>query len=631
MRRIGIYLIYDQHGVVDDYCIYYLKELKKILDYLLVVSNGPLNDTGVEKINQVADELFIRENYGYDAWAYKESLEHIGWEKIGEYDELVITNYTVYGPFYPFQEAFDDMEHLAVDFWGMFLRREDRTLRGYGGRIAPYGYIPEFVVSNFCVIRSRLLHSEIFQTYWEEIPPINDYIDACNLNEPVFTKKMFDAGYRYATYDTVKGRNLHYDFAPLPPNMKAYDFVKKYRVPIVRRKAFYAPYQETDYFGTGKNASNLLRFIQEYTDYDINLIYDNLLRTTSQYEYRPMLSIDRALSSTALVCSPIALEKKAAVIFYCSSLLYIEKLLEYMGFFSASGCDIYLIFGKESDRYLFENTDIQQCCHYDCKILTYDIADKTGILIADIAKIIPVEEYQYLCIINNINKNTNRWKIAAESQLAWCWDSLAESENYIYNVLDYFEQNPRIGVLCPLSCVLQKSGGRGGENWDGGFQAISQYAPTLELTIPISAKFPPAAPFEHMFWCRTESLKEFWNTDWSEAEIRQNEWALEETEEKRLRIAKGNLMKFMDKLLPLYAQQSGYMTAYITSETLAMIEINKYKNLGNLSRQQHQRELRQVDIKYMGIRRICKILIHRLKQKFIANPIEKLKQKLKNI
>ena len=44
---------------------------------------------------------------------------NIGWEKLREYDEVVMFIFTIMGPLYPFKTMFDEMSSRDVDFWGI--------------------------------------------------------------------------------------------------------------------------------------------------------------------------------------------------------------------------------------------------------------------------------------------------------------------------------------------------------------------------------------------------------------------------------------------------------------------------------------------------------------------------------
>ena len=86
---------------------------------MVVVVNGKLTPEGREKFSKLSDDFFVRENVGYDVWAYHDALDYIGWDELKKYDELILANYTLFGPFYPLSEAFAAMEDKKCDWWGL--------------------------------------------------------------------------------------------------------------------------------------------------------------------------------------------------------------------------------------------------------------------------------------------------------------------------------------------------------------------------------------------------------------------------------------------------------------------------------------------------------------------------------
>lgn len=54
--------------------------------------------------------MLIRENKGFDVWAYKSALEHYGWSRLEEYDEIIMLNSTMIGPVFPLRETFEKMD-----------------------------------------------------------------------------------------------------------------------------------------------------------------------------------------------------------------------------------------------------------------------------------------------------------------------------------------------------------------------------------------------------------------------------------------------------------------------------------------------------------------------------------------
>lgn len=92
-KRIGIYLIYDKEGIVDDYIIYLLQRIKSDLSRIIIVCNGHVNREAIEKLSKISSDIYIRENKGFDAGGFKDALtKYLKWEEIFEYEEMLLFN-----------------------------------------------------------------------------------------------------------------------------------------------------------------------------------------------------------------------------------------------------------------------------------------------------------------------------------------------------------------------------------------------------------------------------------------------------------------------------------------------------------------------------------------------------------
>ena len=97
-NRCGIFLYYDREGKVDEYVIYLLNSIRPFLKNLLVVCNGEITEEAHALFDSVADEVMIRENEGFDVGGYRAGIFHIGLDKLSEYEETILFNYTFFGP-----------------------------------------------------------------------------------------------------------------------------------------------------------------------------------------------------------------------------------------------------------------------------------------------------------------------------------------------------------------------------------------------------------------------------------------------------------------------------------------------------------------------------------------------------
>lgn len=196
MKRIAVFVFFDIQGIVDSYISKLLSEMRTYTDRLIVVCNGGIS-SGEKYVQDYADEVIIRPNKGYDAGAYKDVIEKlIKTEILLEYDQLILFNDTIYGFFYPLSEMFGviDREEV-VDMWGM---TEHSGIGQHKGRQLLWhlqGY--------FLIINKKLLHSQDFFVYWDELKYPETYTDA-----------IFDFEIGISQYFLKKGYTLKSIYSP---------------------------------------------------------------------------------------------------------------------------------------------------------------------------------------------------------------------------------------------------------------------------------------------------------------------------------------------------------------------------------------------------------------------------------
>lgn len=190
-RRIIVYLLYDARGLVDDYIPYKLERLRPFADRILVVVNGALTDEGRETLEGVADDVLQRENDGYDVGGYAAALTHLG-DDLAQYDELILMNYTWFGPVRPLEPLFERMNAQRVGFWGL-------TDHGpiHPHPIARTGSMPAHIQSHWIAVRRSLFTSREWSDYWRDMPPITSYDDSILWHESRFTKHFADRGHGF--------------------------------------------------------------------------------------------------------------------------------------------------------------------------------------------------------------------------------------------------------------------------------------------------------------------------------------------------------------------------------------------------------------------------------------------------
>lgn len=176
MKRLTLFAHYDGGGEVKRYVLFHLSALRAVSSELWFISSATLSDDELGKARKVCERAWTRENVGYDFGMWKEALARID---VTEWDEVVLTNSSVFGPLSPLDEVFARAPARA-DFWGMTENPE----------------VTSHLQSYFLVFRARLLRSPEFANFWNDVAPLRDKRRIIESYEVGLTRTFSEAGFR---------------------------------------------------------------------------------------------------------------------------------------------------------------------------------------------------------------------------------------------------------------------------------------------------------------------------------------------------------------------------------------------------------------------------------------------------
>ena len=213
MNRGLVYFHFDPHHQVRDYVVAALSSLRPHADHILLVSNSPISEADRARLAACCDEILQRPNEGLDAGAYRAGLEHLGWEQLADFDELILTNHTYYAPLRPWEEV---LAHAAnwgdISFWGM---TEHAAMRPHP--FLAQRELPRHLQSHWIAVRRRLLTDPAFREYWEQMPPVTSYRDSIQWHESRFTGHFAELGHTWEVafpVDRYRSENPAIEEAP---------------------------------------------------------------------------------------------------------------------------------------------------------------------------------------------------------------------------------------------------------------------------------------------------------------------------------------------------------------------------------------------------------------------------------
>ena len=552
-KRLGIYFFYDAQSVADEYVFYYLDGIRPLVRDFVIVCNGQVEGGALARLEQYGTVL-VRENRGLDVGAYKAALEHVGYDRLGQYDELLLMNATAYGPLYPLSEMFGAMDGRDLDFWGV-------TSHG-AVNWNPYPRnglktMPEHIQSYFLAVRGRMLRDPAFRTFWDGLPEIRSYEDSVSLFESVFTRHFADLGFTWATYTGTE------TMAGISPQLlmdATEELVRERRCPFIKRRSFFQDYGMLLQNTNGDQGRRALDYIRRTLDYPADLIWQNLLRTCDHTVLREHLQLVNILPETCEAATP-ALPRVALWM----HIYYVELAEECLDYAAA----------------MPDEADI---------ILTTDTAEKKakleamGAALPQRVRVILVEnrgrdvsallvgcapfwrDYDVVCFAHDKKMGHLPYEVQGRTFSERCYRNTLAGKGFVRNVIGAFQAQPRLGILCPPppnTSVYYNT--IGVSDWGPNFEHTKALYDRLGLTVPISREHAPVGPYGTVFWFRPQALAPLFTAGWNYEDFPAEPQAHD-----------GTFIHAVERIYPYAAQQAGYYSAWVLSADFAALELTNY-------------------------------------------------------
>ena len=546
MKRFSIYCFYDRDGIVGEYVCHYLRALKKVSDYIYVVVNGSITAGGRQKLLSVADRVDQRENYGLDAYAYRHALQECR-DQLKEYDELILSNNSFYGPVYPLEDVFSTMNTAdtaaSSDFWGITIHPQLQMVINKKQKL---DYVNEHVQSYFIVFRKKVFQSRVFEQFFQNLPEIDNFLDAVVLFELELTRVLTEEGrFSYKSYvnpaDFPDGNcTISYPW----------DLYRDGKSPFIKRKVFFEKYHEIISKNRGNQSRRLLDELKSSGSYPVELIWDDLLRTQPMSVLRENLHLNTIIDGSVLVSlTAEEKKKKIALILY----IYYEDQVEVClkdALKLAMTADVFVVCSRSDTlrkaRELFSGDKFRKI---DFILKQNKGRDLSSYLID--ARFV-FDQYDYVCYFHDKKSPQLANRYTVRDFYEHCTGSILDSENSVLRVIREFEENPKLGLLVPSPL-----------NW-GPFYTSEYYLnpqnrelmhkllEDLKLNVPFDDF--PVAPYGDFFWVRSAAVKPLFNKNWSYDDLPEEPLPVD-----------GTILHALERIIPFCVQSAGYYSSWLNS------------------------------------------------------------------
>ena len=560
ISRLLLFHFHDKDGIVDRYVTYLLEKIREHVKEIFVFSSSKLKSESRLLLESFSTKVVVKKAKVAGIMAYKTVLECYGWDKLSNFDEIIMMDSTIYGPLYPFSEAFDIMNTKKADFWGLTLHH---GFNDDPSRLLRYGHnhstVPLHINSHFIAVRKRMISSFEFKRFWNNLPENVASDEETALHDASFTTLFEGMGFRWDVY--IDTRNILRDsYSPIVFN--PLELIRDSRCPVITKSSFFMPYKVMQSYTAGEVTIQAVEFIKKNLSFDENLIWENIIRTLNQQDLYYVLALNYVLPTSVSICGSVDLKNaNVALIFHA----FYDDQIEYNSQYVMSVpsyVDIYFTATSDDMKEKIEKHYTKLGRSNIKVVMTKNQGrDVSSLLVA--AKDIAME-YEYVCFAHDKKCPTLEFGSIGKSFAGKCLVNILASEKYIENIIFTFENNPKLGMLSPpppMHSIIYFSV-LGEYEWHTNFAMTDDLTKQLKLCVDIDFDKAPVAPLGTMFWFRTKALKKLFDYGFTYCDFPKEPIHTDAT-----------LLHAIERVYPLVVQDAGYYPAFVYADSFAKVEL----------------------------------------------------------
>ena len=590
MNRGIVYFHFDSHHQVRDYVVHALASLRPHAEHILVVSNSPVDDADRARLETSCDEILERPNEGLDVGAYRAGLEHLGWDRLADFDELILTNHTYYAPLRPWEEVLTRAANWGdISFWGM---TEHATMRPHP--FLAQRELPRHLQSHWIAVRRRLLTDPAFREYWEQMPPVSSYRDSIQWHESRFTDHFTGIGHSYEVAFPVD--RYHSD----NPAIEEAPALLADGCPLLKRRAFFHdPLHQDRQAVVG---GDLLKAAAQ-AGYSEDLILSDVVHTAAARDLIVNAGLTEVVTESALGsaepgpdASSSARQPSGCVVVHVPAAGEGGERAEVDGLAQRLASlpphwRVVVTSPEPLDAADLERVTGRRPADED------GAAGGTAVAFRAVRDLDPRGTIAFLTECDDLwdpgrSASSNGDGVSdgsgggddgvdlvlritagplngpeqgadnvARRQILDC---LLDSPGHVAGLIDLFESHPSLGVVMPAACHIGRP--HGGPQWDGLAGAAEALSRRLGLTAALDP-IAPAVPVDAMFLARPEALRTL--SEGAKELVRMTEQAAADTEESVRRLRRARVAEVLELLTVYAAMSSGFHPREVLTPTWA--------------------------------------------------------------
>ena len=584
MERIGLFIVDSKCGFIGKYITVLLDDISKCMSSIIILLvGGDLDNEEKKKLKRYSEHIIISSKGSVSCAINEVMTSDAILSLIKTSDELVIFDDSFYGPFVSFSKVFAEMESSKADFWGITKRAVHRK----GEEI-----IREYLQKYFIVFRKKMLEKDLFWNFFKDDVSEEKGVDRTSSDFDYGITWFFSENdFSYDVYVKDDKLNSEATFNYNHVRYNPYLMLAKYKMPVLSRDCFSKKKKLS--YGNGEEISRVFSYIKERFGYDVDIIWEDLLRKVNISVIKDNLGLNYIVPEREAF--EIQLDKKIIVIAH----LYYEDLVEDCVDYLERVPDFIDILVTSSKKNILDTVQEKLKRGKHNRIETKLVSNRgrdVGAIFVECADF--VMDYDYLCFVHD--KKTAGGRGFATTGISFhnmVWANMLSSSGYIKNVIHLFEENNRLGLLSPPIPIHSGYEILIPDGWTLNYEIAEKWVKKLNLNVPFDENKQPFA-FSTCFWCRTDALKKIW-----EAGLK-----LEDFKEMGQRVD-GELNHALERLIIYVAQDAGYYSAIVENSFYAsLMQQNLYihlrKQLGKSERRRKKKNNERLNLYLKSKRKI---------------------------
>lgn len=426
MNKLGIFL-FNGDNFIEKYVKYILEDIAPNLSHLCIVADK--SESNLKDVfARFSDDIFFNNGHeNIDIWR-EVIVNHIGFDKLVTFDEIILFDDSFFGPIYSFKEIFYNMNDVDCDLWTIFSN----------------GLDDELTSSNiqFITFRKNLIKSEDFKEFWVDVD--NKSLKKKN-NENYLINYFSKLGYNWKNYLFAINNlelNKQERFFSI---FDIYNLIKNYEFPLINIKPFTLPKKVHLNYHNGLDLSLTMNYLNMKTDYDVSLIYEYLLKIIDPNALVNLLNLKKVIPRENLN-NNYKSDKSIVVIAH----IYYDDLLDYDFKFLRNipdYIDIVITTDEIDKKVLIEQNYLSRLDNNSKVILIESRGRDMSALFVGCKDI--VDNYDYFCFVHDKKSSYNDISLIGNSFRDLLWENTLASEDYINSIIKSFDDNDCLGLIAP--------------------------------------------------------------------------------------------------------------------------------------------------------------------------------------